>query len=53
MKAEKYLLIYTIPGKDDLHYYTAIPEDCNVSEKTFSELSLLFINYLKDSESYL
>ena len=44
---------YTIPGRDDLHYYTAIPEDCNVSEKHLVSYLLLFINYLKDSESYL
>ena len=38
---------YTIPGKDDLHYYTAIPEDCNVSEKTFSELSFTLYKLFK------
>ena len=30
---------YTIPGKDDLHYYTDIPKDYNVSEEIFDELS--------------
>ena len=29
---------YTIPGKDDLHYYTAIPKEHNVSKKLFKEL---------------
>ena len=24
---------YTTPGSDDLHYYTAIPKDYNVSKK--------------------
>ena len=30
---------YTTPGSDDLHYYTDIPKDYNVSEEIFDELS--------------
>ncbi|MCG1980762.1 TIGR01741 family protein [Staphylococcus epidermidis] len=30
---------YTTPGSDDLHYYTDIPKDYNVSERIFDELS--------------
>ena len=30
---------YTTPGSDDLHYYTSIPDDYNVSERIFDELS--------------
>mgnify|MGYP002651345090 CR=1 FL=1 len=30
---------YITPGSDDLHYYTDIPKDYNVSEEIFDELS--------------
>ena len=30
---------YITPGSDDLHYYTDIPKDYNVSERIFDELS--------------
>lgn len=30
---------YTKPGSNDLHYYTDIPKDYNVSEEIFDELS--------------
>ena len=32
------LFYYTKPGNNDLHYYTNIPRDYNVSEKIFSDL---------------
>ena len=32
------LFYYTKPGDNDLHYYTNIPRDYNVSEKIFSDL---------------
>lgn len=32
------LFYYTKPGSNDLHYYTNIPRDYNVSEKIFSDL---------------
>ena len=38
---------FTIPGRDDLHYYTAIPKEYNVSEKIFSELSFTLYKLFK------
>ncbi|MFU0818182.1 TIGR01741 family protein [Staphylococcus warneri] len=38
---------YTIPGSDDLHYYTDIPKDYNVSEKIFSKLSFTLYKLFK------
>lgn len=37
-ESEEVFFNYTTPGSDDLHYYTAIPEDYSVSEKIFDEL---------------
>ena len=37
-ESEEVFFNYTTPGSDDLHYYTAIPEDYNVSEKIFDKL---------------
>ena len=37
-ESEEVFFNYTTPGSDDLHYYTAIPEDYNVFEKIFDEL---------------
>ena len=37
-KSEEVFFNYTTPDSDDLHYYTAIPEDYSVSEKIFDGL---------------
>ena len=37
-ESEEVFFNYTTPGSNDLHYYTAIPEDYSVSEKIFDEL---------------
>ena len=38
-ESEEVFFNYTTPGSDDLHYYTSIPDDYNVSERIFDELS--------------
>ncbi|MBG3871712.1 TIGR01741 family protein [Staphylococcus epidermidis] len=37
-ESEEVFFNYTTPGSDDLHYYTAIPKDYNVSKKVFDGL---------------
>ena len=37
-ESEEVFFNYTTPGSDDLHYYTAIPKDYNVSKKIFDGL---------------
>ena len=38
---------YTTPVSDDLHYYTTIPYDYNVSQKIFSDLSFTLYKLFK------
>mgnify|MGYP000030765644 FL=1 len=38
---------YTTPVSDDLHYYTTIPDDYNVSQKIFSDLSFTLYKLFK------
>ena len=37
-ESKEVFFYYTLPGSDELHYYTAIPKEHNVSKKLFKEL---------------
>ena len=48
----KSFFYFTLPGSEELHYYTAIPKEHNVS-KIFKNYWMSFTKTLKDSRSYL
>ncbi|MCG1146968.1 TIGR01741 family protein [Staphylococcus epidermidis] len=37
-ESKEVFFYYTLPGSEELHYYTAIPKEHNVSKKIFKEL---------------
>ncbi|WP_375139760.1 TIGR01741 family protein [Staphylococcus epidermidis] len=37
-RKQRSFFYYTLPGSEELHYYTAIPKEHNVSKKIFKEL---------------
>ena len=47
MKKEEKFFNYTKLDSDNLHYYTDIPKDYNVSEKMFSKLSFTLYKLFK------
>ncbi|HEI6624356.1 TPA: TIGR01741 family protein [Staphylococcus aureus] len=53
-ESEEVFFYYTIPGSEDLHYYTAIPEEYSVSKKIFDELlDELYENFERLKELFI
>ena len=52
-ESKEVFFYYTLPGSEELHYYTAIPKEHNVSKKYLKNYWTSFTKTLKDSRSYL
>ncbi len=52
-ESKEVFFYYTLPGSEELHYYTAIPKEHNVSKKYLKNYWMSFTKNLKDSRSYL
>lgn len=53
-ESEEVFFYYTIPGSEDLHYYTAIPKEYSVSKKIFDELlDELYENFERLKELFI